>query len=147
MKPAPPVIRRGTLYRGPLRVLQREPQLFRQRIDGRAGALPGAVGLEPKVADAAAPRRDDAADGAEVAALGVLLIEPPNDIGGDADEGTERRRRTDAVLAAVPRAAEDQGDLLEVVDEEFLRLLVHVAGPRPPCEDTAFGEQLLKLLG
>ena len=59
-----------------LRILQREPQLLRQRIDGRAAALPGAFGLEPQVADAAAPRRDHAADGAEVGAIGVLLIEP-----------------------------------------------------------------------
>src|SRR6478735_5826900 len=127
MKPAPPVIRRGTLYRGPLRVLQREPQLFRQRIDGRAGALPGAVGLEPQVADAATPRRDDAADGAEVRAIRVLLVQPPGDVGRHANEGAERRGRSDAVLAAVPRAAEHQGDLLEVVDEELLRVLVRVA--------------------
>src|SRR4051794_37426924 len=59
-----------------LRVLERQPQLFGERIDRGAGALPGAVGLEPQIADAATPRRDHAADRAEVAALGVLLIEP-----------------------------------------------------------------------
>src|SRR5882672_5248726 len=112
------------------RIHQREPQLLCERIDGRAGPLPGAFGLEPQVADAAAPWRDDAADRPEVGAVGVLLIEPADDVGRDADERAQRRRRADAVLAPVPRAAEDERDLLEVVDEELLRLLVHVA--RPP---------------
>src|SRR5438128_1147500 len=57
----------------------------------------------------------------------------------------QRRGRADAVLSAVPRAAEHERDLLEVVDEEFLRLLVHVARP-PVREDPAFGEQPLQLL-
>ena len=37
--------------------------------------LPGAIRLEPQIADAAAPRGDDAADGAEVGPVDVLLIE------------------------------------------------------------------------
>jgi hypothetical protein len=55
------------------------------------------------------------------------------------------RRRADAVLPAVPRAAEDQRDLLEVVDEELLRLLMHVARPAAG-EHAVFGEELLQLL-
>ena len=82
MNPAPPVMSRvDNIWRlngRALRIPQREPQLLRQRIDRRAGALPGAFGLEPQIADAAAPRRDHAADGAEIAAVGVLLIEPPD---------------------------------------------------------------------
>src|SRR4051812_48686758 len=116
MKPAPPVISSvpTSLDGGSFRIHQRQPQFLRQRIDGRAGALPRAFGLEPEIADAAAPRRDDAADGAEIRAVGVLLIEALDHLGSDADKGAQRRRRTDAVLAAVPRAAEDQRDLLEV---------------------------------
>ena len=53
------------------RILQREPQFLGELVDARAVALPGAVGLEAEVADAAAPRGDDAADGAEVCAVGV----------------------------------------------------------------------------
>ena len=47
-----------TLDRRTFRIQQREPQLLRERIDGRAAALPRAFGLEAQVADAAAPRRD-----------------------------------------------------------------------------------------
>src|SRR6266850_4222623 len=104
----------SALHRCSLRVLQREPQLLRQRIDRRAGALPLPFGLEPEIADTAAPRRDDAADGAEIAAIRVLLIEAADDVGRDPDERAERRRAPDAVLAAVPRAAEHERDLLEV---------------------------------
>src|SRR5262245_60260444 len=57
------------------RILEGEFQFFRELIDGRARALPRAVGLESQVADAAAPRRDHAADRAEVGAIGMLLIE------------------------------------------------------------------------
>src|SRR5207248_7335649 len=128
MNPAPPVMSNVTSDGGAFRILQREPQLLGQRVDRRPGALPGAVGLEPQVADAAAPRRDDAADRAEVRSIDVLLIEPPRDVRRDADERAQRRRAADAVLAAVPRAAEDERDLLEIVHEELLRLLVHVAG-------------------
>ena len=127
----------GRLNRRAFGILQRQPQLLRERVDRRAASLPGAFGLEPQVADAAAPRRDDAADGAEVGAVGVLLVEPADDVRRDADERAQRRRRLDAVLAAVPRAAEDQRDLLEVVDEELLRLLVDVAGARVPPNTSA----------
>src|SRR5690349_4793470 len=149
MKPAPPVMRRLrnllTSDRGAFRILQREPQLLRERIDGRARPLPGAFGLEPQIADPPAPRCDHAPDRAEVRPVGVLLIEAPDDVRRDADEGAQRRRRADAVLAPVPRAAEDERDLLEVVHEELLRLLVHVAGSAAR-EDAALGEQLLQLL-
>src|ERR671927_191291 len=107
MNPAPPVISSVTLDRSTLRVLQRQPELLRERIDGRSRALPGAVGLEPQVADPAPPRRDDAADRAEIAAIGVLLVEPPDDVRRDADERAQRRGAADAVLPPVPRAAED----------------------------------------
>src|SRR5712671_6165331 len=144
MNPAPPVIRRVTLYRGPLRVLQREPQFLRQRIDGCPGAFPRAVGLEPEVPDTASPRCDHAADGSKVGALGVLLIQPAGDIGRDADERSQRRRRSDAVLAAVPRPAEYEGDLLEVVDEELLGVLVRVGAA--PRRERVRRKQLLELL-
>src|SRR5476649_470060 len=123
---------------------EREPQFLRQRVDRRPRALPGAFGLEPQVADAAAPRRDDAADRAEVRPIRVLLIEPLDHFGRDAHERAQRGGGADAVLPAVPRAAEHERDLLEVVDEELLRLLVRVAGLLP--EDTVLGEQLLELL-
>jgi len=49
-------------------------------------------------------------------------------------------------LRPFPRAAEDERDLLEVVHEELLRLLVHVARS-PACEHAVVGEELLELLG
>src|SRR5207245_11032733 len=61
------------LNSGALRVLKRQPELLRQRIHRRAAPLPRALGLEPQIADAAAPRRDDAADRPEVGAIRVLL--------------------------------------------------------------------------
>src|SRR5205085_11227089 len=120
MNPAPPVISSVTSHSRAFGVLQREPELLGQRVDGRPGALPCAVGLEPQVADAAAPRRDDAADRTEVRSIDVLLIEPPRDVRRDADERAQRRGAADAVLASVPRAAEDERDLLEVIHEELL---------------------------
>src|SRR3972149_5150340 len=102
MKPAPPVIRRvGTSDRCTLGILEGQPELLRQRVDRRPAPFPGAFGLEPYVADAAAPRPDRAADGAEIRSIGVLLIEPAGDVWRHADEGPERRRRLDAVLPAV----------------------------------------------
>src|SRR3954462_1205752 len=84
-----------------LRVLQRQPQFLRQRIDRGASPLPGAFGLEAEVADAASPRRDYAADRTEVGAVGVLLVQAAHHVGRDLDEGTQRRRALDAVLAPV----------------------------------------------
>src|SRR5450631_2959993 len=128
MNPAPPVMSNvpSPLDSCALRILQRQPQLLRERVDRRAGALPRALGLEPQIADAAAPRRDRPADGPEVGAIGVLLIEPLNDVRSHANEGAKCGRGLDAVLASVPGGAKDDGDLLEVVDEEFSRLFVHV---------------------
>src|SRR5438477_140962 len=113
---------RFSLNRCSLGILQCEPEFFCERIDRRAAALPRAVGLEPEIADTAAPRRDHAADGAEVASIRMLLVETPDDVRSDANEGAQRGCRADAVLAAVPGAAEDKRDLLEVVDEELPRL-------------------------
>src|SRR5919197_538470 len=138
MNPAPPVMR-SVLDGGTFGILQGEPQLFRQRLDGGAGALPLPFGLEPQIADAPAPRRDHPADRPEIAAVGVLLIEPPDDVGRHPDERAQRRGTADAVLASVPGAAEDQRDLLEVVDEELLRLLVQIARA-PAAEHAVFGE-------
>src|SRR5689334_20149221 len=115
MKPAPPVTSSVRLDSRSLRILQRQPALLGQRIDRRAAALPRALGLEAEIADAAAPRRDDAADGAEVRAVGVLLVQPADDVGRDSDERAQRRRAANGVLAAVPGAAEHQRDLFEVI--------------------------------
>src|SRR5437667_11282235 len=84
-------ITREALDSRPLRMHERQPQFLRERIDRRARALPGAFGLESQVADAAAPRRDDAADRAEVGAVGVLLVETPDHVGRDANERAKRR--------------------------------------------------------
>src|SRR5262245_31616190 len=111
------------LDRGAFRVLKRQAQLLRQRIHRRPAALPGPFRLEPQVTDAAAPRRNHAADRAEVGAIGVLLIEPAHDVGRDLDERPQRRRALDAVLPAVPRGAEHLRDLLQIVDEELPRFL------------------------
>src|SRR5580692_9699705 len=127
MKPAPPVMTSvATSDCCAFGILKRQLQLLRQRIDGRAAALPGPFGLEAQITDAPAPRRDHAADRPEVAAIGVLLIQPPDDVGGHADERSKSRCRLDAVFPAVPGAAEYERDLLEVVDEELPRLFVHV---------------------
>src|SRR5690606_10730318 len=127
-----------------LRIFERELQFLGERLDRRAPALPLPFGLEPQVADAAAPGCDDAADGAKVGALGVLLIEATDDVGRHADERAQRGRRTDAVLAPVPRTVEDEGNLLEVVDEEFLGFLVRIG--RPAAAEDVSGKQLLQLL-
>src|SRR5687768_10198843 len=65
------------LYARPFRILERQLQLARQRVHRRSRPLPRPFALEPQVADAAAPRRDHAADRPEVAPVGVLLIEAP----------------------------------------------------------------------
>src|SRR5262245_37585319 len=133
MNPAPPLTRRvfmkssGTRpprfpagsNRGTLRILKSEPQLLRKRVDGCATALPGSFGLEAYIADPSSPRRDRSADRAEVGAIGVLLIEPPNHVGRHPDERSEGGRRLDAVFASVPRATEHQGDLFEEIHEKL----------------------------
>jgi len=43
--------------------------------------LPGSIRLEPQIPDAASPRRDDPADGAVVAAIRMILIKSPDDVG------------------------------------------------------------------
>ena len=73
-------------------VLQREPQFLRESIDRRALPLPRAVRLKPQGADASSPRRDHAADSAEIGAIGVLLIDPLKDVRRDANERTQSRR-------------------------------------------------------
>src|SRR6266705_2963167 len=149
MNPAPPVIRSvpkfQILDRRALGILQRESQLLRQRLDGRAGALPLPLGFEAEVADAATPRRNDPTDRTEITAIGVLLVQTPDHVGRDADERPERRRTPDAVLAPVPCGAEDQCDLLEIVHEELLRFFVNV-GRAPSAEYAVLGEQLFQFL-
>src|SRR5439155_8778810 len=103
-------------------ILQREAQLLRQRIHGRPAALPGPFRLEPEIPDAAAPWRDGPADGTEVGPVDMLLVQPADDVGRDADERAQRRRALDAVLAPVPRGAEHLRDLLQIVHVELLRL-------------------------
>src|SRR5687767_13074916 len=84
------------------RVLQRQLQLPRQRVDRGSLPLPRAFALEPKIADATAPWRDHPSNGTEVGAIGVLLIEPPNHVWRHPDERPQRGGRLDAVLAAIP---------------------------------------------
>src|SRR5450759_6034550 len=131
--------------RRPFGVLQRQPQLLRQRIHRRPATLPGPFGLEPQVADAAAPRRDGTADGAEVGAVDMLLVQPADDVRRDAHEGAERVRALDAVLAAVPGGAEHLRDLLQVIHEELLRLFAERL-PLLAGAEGFQGEQLLDLL-
>src|SRR5437667_3199622 len=127
------------------RIFQRQLELTRQRLDGGTAALPRAFRLEPQIADAPAPRGEDAADGPVVAAIRVILIEPPDDIGRDADERAKRRRGLDAVFPAAPRRAKHHRDLLEVVDEEPLAFFAELRRfPRPAKRIT--GKQLLQLL-
>src|SRR4051812_22811058 len=128
MNPAPPVMRIvSVLASCALRVLQCKLQLFGERLDGRAATLPGAVGLEPEIADASAPRRDHTADRPEVRALCVLLVEPADHIGCNTDERPQSGRGSDAVLPPVPGRSEHNSHLLEVVHEELPRLLVRIA--------------------
>ena len=118
---------------------------FASDIHRRPGTLPRALGLEPEIPDAAAPRRDDSPDGAEVGPVRVLLVEAPDDVGRDADERAQRRRALDAVLAAVPGGVEHLRDLLQVVHEELLRLLAERVALASGAERLG-REQLLELL-
>src|SRR5262245_54699259 len=109
MKPAPPVMRRAFKARSDRRalgILKGQSELLGQRIDGRPAALPRAIGFEAQIADPSAPRRDHTANGAEIRAIRVLLIEPACDVAGNTDERPQGSRRFDAVLASVPGAAE-----------------------------------------
>src|SRR4030095_1097499 len=74
----------------PFRIFECQFEFACQRIDRRPRALPHALALEPHVADATTPRRYDAADCPVVAAIGVFLVETPDDIGGDANERPQR---------------------------------------------------------
>src|SRR5919197_5783129 len=129
----------------PLRILERQPQFLCERIDRRSAPLPGPFRLEPQVADPPAPRRNDAADRAEVAAIGMLLIEPPDHIGRHADERPERGRALDAVFAAIPGRVEDLRDLLQIIDEELLGILPERVSFAPGTEGLG-RKQLLQLL-
>src|SRR4029077_17378479 len=75
--------------------------------------------------------------------VGVLLIEPADDVRRNLDERPQRRRRLDAVLAAVPPPTEDQRDLLEVVHEELPDFFMEIGGP---ASKSVRREQLLELL-
>ena len=92
------------------------------------------------------PRGNHAADGPEIRTIGVFLVEASDDVGCDSNERSKRRCRSDAVLAAVPGTAEDQGDLLEIVHEKLLRILVEVSGFSRPTESIR-RKELLELLG
>src|SRR6476469_1740278 len=127
MKPAPPVMTMvPELDSGTLRILQREAEFLGERFHRRPAALPRPIGLEPEIADATTPRRDHAADGPVVGTLRMLLIEATDDVGRHADKRAKRRGGPDRVLAAVPGRVEDDGDLLEVVDEKLLRVFVRI---------------------
>src|SRR6185503_19839994 len=73
-----------------VRIFQRQLELTRQRFDGGALPLPRSIRLEPQIADAASPRRDNPANRAVVTAVRVVLIESTDYIGRDADEGAQR---------------------------------------------------------
>ena len=107
--------------------------------------FPRALGFESQVADSAAPRGNDATNGPEIGAIGVLLIQASDDVGSDTDERAQGRCGLDAVLAAVPGRAKHLGRLLEVVDEEPLALLSErLALPTRP--ERVGGKKLLELL-
>src|SRR6478672_159751 len=106
-----------------LRILQRQAQLLRQRVNRGSVALPGALGLEAQVTDAPAPRGNDAANSPEVRPIRVFLIESTDDIGSDANEGSQGGCGLDAVFAPVPGGTEHLRRLLQVIDEESLGLL------------------------
>src|SRR5690348_16680611 len=95
-------IRFPLLDPGTFRVFQRQLELASKGIHGGAGALPGAFRLEAQVADTPPPRGDGAPDGAEVAAVGVLLIQPTHDVRRNANERTQGYGGLDAVLASAP---------------------------------------------
>src|SRR5262245_364726 len=102
---------------------QRAPQLARQHVDGAACAAgqllpPLALGLEALVADQLSPRRDGARDGVRVEHVVAGGADRGQHRGHHRQEGAQRRRRPDAVLAPHPRAREHARDLLEVVQEE-----------------------------
>src|SRR5215203_2001613 len=107
-------------------ILQGQAQFLGERLHGRAAAFPLALRLETEVTDAAAPRRNHAPDRAGISSLGVLLIEPPDDVWCDTDESPQGRRALDAVLPAIPRAAVYQCDLFEVVHEELSHVLIEI---------------------
>src|SRR5688500_9974495 len=77
----------GGLHARAFRVFQRQLQLPGQRIHRRALTLPGALAFEAQIADSTTPRSDNPADRPEVAAVGVFLIESPDDIRRNADKG------------------------------------------------------------
>ena len=101
----------GSLARRPFRILQGQSHLLRERLDGRAPARPGPVGLEPQVADPAAPRSDDAPDRPEVGAVGVLQLDRPVDVAAATqtarDQGVWIRPFRDLVYTMPPYVTPD----------------------------------------
>src|SRR5689334_9167863 len=79
-------------------IFQRQLELARQRLDRGTAALPRAFGFKSQVTNATAPWRDDSTDRAVIAAVGVILIEPPDHIRRYANEGAKCRRALDAVF-------------------------------------------------
>src|SRR6188472_4647935 len=67
------------------RIFQRQLQLPGKRIHGRPRTLPRALAFEAQVTNPATPGSDDAANGPEIRPVRMLLIEPADDVGRDAD--------------------------------------------------------------
>src|SRR5688572_8060378 len=65
---------------GALGIFQCQLQLAGEGIHGRALPLPRTFTLGPQVTDPASPRRDHAADCPEVGAVGVVLVQTPDDV-------------------------------------------------------------------
>src|SRR6266404_3660479 len=107
---------------------ERGAELPSQLIDGAARPTreflaPLALGLEAAVADRLAPGGDHLANGVRVSRITAVGFDRGDDVGDDAQERAQRHAGTDAVLAAVPGLVEDALDLLEVVEEEALRVV------------------------
>src|SRR5262245_56856733 len=112
----------------PFRSFQRTLEFPCQAVHRRTATLPRALGLEALVADAAPPRRNDSADCTKIASLGMVLVESADDVGRHPDERAQRGCGLDAVLAAIPRRAEHDRHLLEVVHEELSGVFAKIRG-------------------
>src|SRR5262249_28339816 len=115
-------------------IFQGQLEFASQRIDGCAGALPHALAFETHVADSAPPGRDYTPDCTEVGTVGVLLIQPPHDVRRDANEGAQSGGRFDAVLSSIPRGAEHDRHLLEIIHEETFRVVAEICRLARPAE-------------
>src|SRR6185369_4627779 len=103
------------------------------------------LGLEARVANRLAPRRDDLADGGGVRRVAPVRLDRGEHVGNDAQERAERHAGLDAVLPALPRGLETALDLLEVVQEEPFRA-VEKAIRLAAAERLHRGEDVAQLL-